>query len=128
MKLHQASGVIDHTLRMGGGTFCGITGEAFDLQIGYMVGGFVPTATVDMSGDYPDQRHAVAKRAVAAFCNTHADVLSRGTTYLGTWMHEGTLYIDASEQVTGEDHALQVAASRGELAIWDNATGCEVTA
>lgn len=41
---------------------------------------------------------------------------------LGVWVENGNVYIDLGDTYTAESMALQVAAQRGELAIWDRMT------
>lgn len=40
---------------------------------------------------------------------------------LGTWVHNGFVYVDIVESVGNVDKALELAAERGQQAIWDSA-------
>lgn len=42
---------------------------------------------------------------------------------LGYWEHEGTVYVDLGTMTPGLEYALQLARTRGELAIFDRHTG-----
>lgn len=41
----------------------------------------------------------------------------------GTWIHDGTVYVDPHTRTEDLAHALDLARERGELAIWDSEQG-----
>ena len=102
------------TLRDNGGTFTR-TGVPFLLTDGYMVGGLAPTRKLTVA------RESIATIAAELeyFAGENIPADADGV-YLGTWVDEGVLYIDASEWVAEYYEAHELAAARGELAIWDN--------
>lgn len=57
-----------------------------------------------------------------------ADPNTGGVSTVGTWIDSATdlLWIDAGTVLWDEDIALDLAADRGELAIWDTAAGAEI--
>jgi hypothetical protein len=50
-----------------------------------------------------------------------------GADGVGTWQHDGTVYVDLVEIFTDRDAALAAARDRGEIAIWDAYAGAEIT-
>lgn len=49
-----------------------------------------------------------------------------GAAYVGSWLDNGTLYLDVSTWHATEAEALAVGAARGELAVFDLAHGKSV--
>lgn len=120
------------TMRDSGGTFL-LNGHPVYLgdRQGYMVGGIVPTR-IEAVGQYP--YHVALGDVLRDFVRDNARETVRrsgeGATnnlYLGTWVHDGKVYIDLSEWVEGKAEAVALAQSRGELAIWDCYAGNEVS-
>lgn len=103
------------TLRDSGGTFTN-TGLPIRLSDGYMVGGVVPTRKLTLAREST----ATIEAELEHFARENLAADSEGL-YLGTWVDLGALYIDVSEWVTDYAEAMELAATRGELAIWDNA-------
>lgn len=110
------------TLENNGGTFT-FSGAQVLHRRGYYVGGLVPTAIVPVAGGV-----AFLAKSLARFARQHAAVLTTGQdVYLGTWVNEGNVYIDATEWAADRDRALELGRERGELAIWDCQYQEEVT-
>jgi hypothetical protein len=49
-----------------------------------------------------------------------------GYDTVGTWVDEGTLYLDPGNVTDDLDEARLLCAQRGEIAIWDTVEQCEV--
>lgn len=109
------------TLENGGGTFT-VAGEVVHHGLGYHVGGLVPTSIVPVSGGT-----AFIAESIARFARQHYREIGHHDAYIGAWVKDGNVYIDASQWVATRDEALALGADRGELAIWDCRAGSEVT-
>lgn len=98
-------------------------------------------ATVSLSGEpLPDHGYLVSddggetvalqdftEETLQDFTRRHAYQLSGAGAYLGTWVHEGTVYLDVTRHWFGRDVALTHAAQQNQLAIWDVANAEEIT-
>ena len=45
--------------------------------------------------------------------------LATGKNYLGTWLNEGKIYLDVSQNIMDRDEATRLGAERNQLEIWD---------
>ena len=65
---------------------------------------------------------------VADYLGEHAQKLMNNPALcLGTWVNEGAVYLDLSENVASRDKALELGKERGQLAIFNIETFEEVT-
>lgn len=110
--------VVEDTLKDGGLTVKPFTGEK--PSGGYMVAlqGFelkVPVSEffTGIVVDYIEQ-HAQKLMDNPSLC-------------LGTWVNEGIVYLDLSENIQSRDKALELGKERGQLAIFNLETFEEVT-
>ena len=109
--------VVEATLKNGGLTIKPFTGEKPDS--GYMVAleGFelkVPVAEF-FTG------------VVADYIGEHAKALMDNSSLcLGTWVNEGTVYLDLSENVPNREKALELGRERNQLAVFNLETFEEV--
>ncbi len=64
----------------------------------------------------------------ATWIESFGDWQVASPVYVGAWIDDdtNTLYLDLSEVVADRDTALKLAARRGQLAIFDTATGQDV--
>jgi hypothetical protein len=115
--------ILSATLADGGGTFTA-DGKRANLRSGYMVGlgtGVgLPAAVLPLS----------AARTPAAVATVRA-VMDAGSVagyHVGTWVHDGMIYVERAAMFADLRLALRVAADRGERSIWDNANGREIPA
>lgn len=104
------------------GTLTGFTVGEHDQQIptsGWSVGG---------DPDCPEVRVANVASApvdlVSGLMATYS--IATGENWMGGWVHEGDLYLDAPTIVIERADALRLAGERGELAIFDLESGREV--
>lgn len=97
--------IIAQTLANGGGTFPAV-------EDGYMVGGVVPERTCT-----PEE----FERVLYDFVAEHGHNL--GGAHIGTWIDNGVVYLDVSENVADQEEALNLARERGERAIYDIRNG-----
>jgi hypothetical protein len=103
------SEVLETTRRDGGGTWNAVTLHPVRSG-GWAVGGSLPGWTVDLEWS-PDH----ITRVFGDACDS---LMTDGARYIGTWIDEGMLYVDAIELIDDTDEALRVAAERGEKAIY----------
>ena len=110
--------VVEDTLKDGGLTIKPFTGEK--PSGGYMVAlqGYelqVPVAEF-FTG------------VVADYLGEHAQKLMNNPALcLGTWVNEGTVYLDLSENIPNREQALELGKERNQLAIFNLETFEEVT-
>lgn len=104
------------------GTVAGFTVGEHDQQVptsGFAVGG---------DPDCPEVRIASVATAsedlVSGFMATYS--IATGENWMGGWVHEGDLYLDAPTIMLELDDALRLAGERGELAIFDLENGREI--
>ena len=65
---------------------------------------------------------------VADYIGEHAQkLMANPALCLGTWVNEGTVYLDLSENVASREKALELGRERGQLAIFNLANMEEVT-
>lgn len=106
--------ILTATLRDGGGTW-----SSDLLPIGrwnvWAVGGSLPGQTIPLQ--------EAAAPGPAGIDGAVARLQLDGASYIGTWLDEGTVYIDAIDLIEDTDEAIKVASERGELAIYNLATG-----
>lgn len=120
MKHHtnaQGSLAVAITAEQGGGTFYAGTLQPFTPEDGYAVG--IGGAA------FP----AEAFTAEVAAWLLAAVAAEYRTQFVGTWLHEGKVYIDAVRYFLPDERvkAEVVAINAGQLAIFDFATKTEVT-
>lgn len=106
------SGVYDHTVGTGGGTFDVATGKEMGLNTGYGVGMGSKGRVVD------DNRKAVNA--------AYREVSATGSPHIGTWRKEGKVHVDPSQQIMDHDAAMALAVQRGEESIRDYAAGVDL--
>lgn len=53
------------------------------------------------------------------YMRTHKEELATGKHYLGTWEHEGKVYLDVSENIMDETEATSLGRERNQIEIWD---------
>jgi hypothetical protein len=113
------------TLENGGATFNLVTGE-LNPSVGYMValGGHEKIIGSDTFSIPQLQYH------IADYIKDKAILLASGITddkkYLGTWIHDGKLYLDISINFIDKAMAVEIATRSNQLAIWDCANAIEI--
>lgn len=111
--------VWEHTLEHGGGTFNPTTGQALTLDHGYMVATLADCVKIHESDTQ-------AVDILAAFLQRQPVYGDGRKDLIGTWVHEGTVYVDTTELIEDRHEAITLGTLRKELAIWDNAAGDEI--
>ena len=104
-------GTLDATLTDGGGTFDTATLQPITAGA-WAVGGSMPGTTLR-----PTDYRAYAD-LLRTFAEHYIDILSSGARYVGTWLDDGVLYIDAIDIIEDTDEAIRLASERGERAIY----------
>ena len=102
---------LDTTLTDGGGTFDTATLQPV-TDGAWAVGGSMPGTTLRLT-DY--RAYADLLRT---FAEHYIDILASGARYVGTWIDDDLLYIDAIDIIDDTDTAIRLAAERGERAIY----------
>ncbi|WP_367138507.1 MULTISPECIES: hypothetical protein [Streptomyces] len=61
---------------------------------------------------------------IASFVAEHIlRVAASDSLWFGSWMENGDLYLDLSENIIDRERALQAGRERGEISIWDCEAG-----
>lgn len=111
-------GVVEDTLKDGGLTIKPFTGEK--PQSGYMVALQGYELKVPVTEFFTG--------LVADYIGEHAkELMDNPALCLGTWVNEGIVYLDLSENVPNREKALELGRERGQLAIFNLETFEEVT-
>jgi hypothetical protein len=106
--------VVTHTLNNGGGTFNAAL-QPINFSDGYMVamtGVEIPVAGFN-------------EESIQAFLGT-ANLSSPGAL-LGTWVNDGTVYLDITMHFTGLSRAMQTGLDFEQQAIYDCAAGVSLS-
>lgn len=108
-----AMNLLDSAVENGGGTF-NSDGETFS-GVGYVVGGKAPTLTLSATVIGP-----------ASVQMVDAWLFNNKSRFYGSWLDNGTIYIDAVDIIDSLVQAEELGRSRGELAIYDMAAGEDI--
>ena len=109
--------VVEDTLKDGGLTIKPFTGEK--PASGYMV------ALQGFELQVPVSEFFTG--VVADYIGEHAQkLMANPSLCLGTWVNEGTVYLDLSENIQSRDKALELGRERHQLAIFNLETFEEV--
>ena len=108
---------VENTLANGGSSLNYITGE-LDPKVGYFVSiqGHESTYIAEKFGSL----------SVGHYFEKVAFVL-RPELFIGSWVHEGNVFMDLSEQITDKRRAIELGYARNQLAIYDAARGEVIT-
>lgn len=110
----------------GGGTYF-VSVQRNRIQVGKSVigsGYYVATE----GNEWCVSRNEFGQGTIDAFViQNFRKLTDNGNYYLGIWQSEsGRWYLDISEHFREATHAIAYGISRGQLAIWDIAKGCEI--
>lgn len=105
------------TLVNGGSTFT-TAGVIVAPTVGYIVGGILPTIVVPLA-----EFTAPFLAGVMQGWSGHPHYVEM----MGTWVHDGHVYIDASEHIIDRATAVETGRMRGEIAIYSMLSGKEIT-
>lgn len=93
---------------------------------GYMVG----SARDRMGEPFAEQNYSVDGFTVDHIRHHAREIRDRfgdnTQVHQGSWVHEGKVYLDASERMTNQRQAVKTAKSRGEKAIYDLKRGQDI--
>lgn len=102
--------ILTTTLRDGGGTW-----SRDLLPIGrwnvWAVGGSLP--------GYPVPQERATEQSPAGLVGAVARLQLDGAVFIGTWLDNGIIYVDAVSLIEDTDEAIKVASERGEPAIYN---------
>lgn len=118
----DANGILERTVRTGGCTLDASTLALVHPRDYWTVGGDTrPTASFAYSQDDT----LASSRMADALCRVLGsyDALAYRPAYIGTWVDDSVVYVDAVTLHASREDALAVAFVRGEQAIYNLATG-----
>lgn len=115
------------TVDNGGGTYQHKTGAPVTLRDGYVVGvaNIAEVCIADLAG--PNRRDSVADIRTYLW-GVWPETLPKSAQYVGTWISDGVLYVDAVTVYRDREQALAAARRNGERAIYDVANGRDIRA
>ncbi len=113
MNITTAVRIAEATIANGGATVDALTGAALTEGVAVAVKGYEYVADVE-----------TLIPSLVAYLGTNADVLAGRC--LGTWVHDGKVYLDVAEVVSTREEALTLGRERGEIAVYDLAASEEV--
>jgi hypothetical protein len=120
----RAAAIAAATLTDGGATFLL---AHVDIYGGFLTHPTIPTFVVGRARGIPARE--VPAQAFGAN-DVHAQLVAAreaGADGVGTWTHDGTVYVDIVDVFSDRDEALAAARLRGEIAIWDAYASEEIT-
>jgi hypothetical protein len=120
--LESADYILAETRASGGGTF-NCLGELQEFEDGYVVATKLAPTWIIANDD--QARTKIAQYIEKLPTRTRDGYLTRG--HIGTWVHEGNIYLDTVERVASLAEAQALGIARGEIAIWDCANKAEIT-
>ena len=115
--------LIDGAIKHGGCTLNTLAYQANIPNNGYVVGGASNTLTIPVK-DFSGHTQSMARKQVYDWLNEHID--SDGLPpypFVGSWVEENLIYFDFCNILYHRNEALNLARYRGELAIYDQASG-----
>ena len=65
------------------------------------------------------------RKILSSYMKEHKSDLA-GTAYMGTWVHEGKVYLDVSENILDRAEAIRLGVERNQKAIWDVVNETEI--
>ena len=65
-------------------------------------------------------------KILSSYMKRHKNDLGNGKNYLGTWLNEGKVYLDVSENIQSKSKATRIGRERNQKAIWDVANLSEI--
>ncbi|AMS02746.1 hypothetical protein BJD55_gp020 [Gordonia phage Yvonnetastic] len=114
----MAARIARDTLMDGGGTFSPATGGHVDISALFVVAVSKSLETrTELSGITTYDRWAV-RADVDKYLDTHRKQWLAGL-FLGTWIHNGYVYLDVVETFADQHKAHTAAIERGQLAYYD---------
>lgn len=116
MDVHSRAA--QYTLDHNGGTFVPHVGRVVDTSSVYVVALGHPFEHMIDVGDCEMFNRRMVKREIEKFTEAHRPQWNEGY-WLGTWIHNGILYLDVVEKFHAYDDAYQAAVERGQIAFWD---------
>jgi len=123
--------IIEDSIKQGGGTFT-LDGDGISFDSGYMVSVWGYEHQITLPDCMFPQKDVTLHSAVGqymqyinhAFSHTHGD--SDLTSYIGTWVDEGVMYLDVSRNVDTLSRAERLAQYNRQLAIYDCTNKCVI--
>jgi hypothetical protein len=65
-------------------------------------------------------------KILSDYMKRHKNDLGNGKNYLGTWLNDGKVYLDVSENIQSKSTATRIGRERNQKAIWDVANLDEI--
>jgi hypothetical protein len=117
-----ASDIVRFTQEWGGLSINMVDGSM--PTTGYMVAKPPEFGTIVDAVDFNDP--VKGPKILSDYMKRHKNDLGNGKNYLGTWLNEGKVYLDVSENIQSKSRATKIGRERNQLTIWDVANLSEI--
>jgi hypothetical protein len=117
-----ASDIVRFTQEWGGLSINMVDGSM--PTTGYMVAKPPEFGTIVDAVDFNDP--VKGPKILSNYMKRHKNDLGNGKNYLGTWLNEGKVYLDVSENIQSKSRATKIGRERNQLTIWDVANLSEI--
>jgi len=117
-----ASDIIRFTQEWGGLSINMVDGSM--PTTGYMVAKPPSLGKIVDAVDFNDP--VKGPKILSDYMKRHKNDLGNGKNYLGTWLNEGKVYLDVSENIQSKSKATRIGRERNQKAIWDVANLSEI--
>jgi hypothetical protein len=84
---------------------------------GYMVSKPTKFSRIVPAKDFYDPKEGW--KILREYEQKHSEDLATGKNYLGTWEHEGKVFLDVSQNIMDRDEAVSLGRNNDQLKIWD---------
>jgi len=122
VSLEVASEIQRYTREWGGLSISMVDGH--QPTIGFMVAKPPEFGKIVDEADFfdPDK----GPKIMSQYMREQKADLATGKNYLGTWLKDGKIYLDVSENIMDRDEAIRLGQERNQKAIWDVVNQTEI--
>jgi hypothetical protein len=117
-----ASDIVRFTQEWGGLSINMVDGSM--PKTGYMVAKPPSFGKIVDAVDFSDP--VKGPKILSDYMKRHKNDLGNGKNYLGTWLNDGKVYLDVSENIQSKSTATRIGRERNQKAIWDVANLDEI--
>lgn len=122
VSLEVASEIQRYTREWGGLSISMVDGH--QPTIGFMVAKPPEFGKIVDEADFFDPEKG--PKIMSQYMREQKADLATGKNYLGTWLKDGKIYLDVSENIMDRDEAIRLGQERNQKAIWDVVNQTEI--
>lgn len=117
---------IEETLRNGGASYNMWNGD-LNPKDGYMVAVNCNEVIVPINYcETKEDKFSAIRMGIIDLIAKNPEAYALSKVYLGSWLHEGKIYLDFSHKLDTKEGALFAGKHSNQIAIWDNKNGVEI--